>query len=96
MSRRKSDRYWGARNRELATQREADPFIRLGFAILKQATKDLKEADPLDALDSLCWWLEDGQEWLTMLDVCDSDKDSYFSRLIEGCYENRKVSGYTV
>ncbi len=58
----------------------------------KRATIDLKEKDPLDSLPALCFWLEDAQAWLAILDLADPADEHYFPRLIEGCTNGKKRS----
>jgi len=69
-----------------------DPHVRLGFAVVDQAVKDIKEADPLRSLPALCWWLEDGPEWLVMLDLCDPYDGRYFMRLLESGKNGKKAT----
>ncbi len=70
------------------------PHIRLGHAILKQAIVELKDMDPLVAIPALAWWLDDGADWLHLLDLDDANGGDYLSKLIGGCTngKNNKIS----
>ena len=85
-------RYWGAGTHEPAIQRGADPYIRLGFAVLKKAAVELKEKDMLEALPALLFWLEDGPGWLEMLELSDPSDDQYFCKLVEGCHGKKRTA----
>ena len=87
---RATSKYWGSQTHEQALRRPTDPYLRLAFSVVKRATTELKESDPLYALPALCWWLEDAQDWLAILDLCDPGDASYFSKLIEGCKNGKK------
>lgn len=56
------------------------PHVRLVAAIVLQATRDLEKADPIRALDSLLWLLDDGSIMLEILGLEVSD-----NRLLEIC-----------
>ena len=91
---KKTNHYWGARTHEPATQEPVDPLVRLGFAVVKRAAIELKEKDYLVALDALLFWLsDDAPGWLTMLELCEPDDNSYFDKLIRSCTNGKRTAG---
>ena len=90
MAKRKDGSDWGTNLVPGASDAILYPHVRLGFAVLKQAINDFREADPLNVLPALCWWLEDAPDWLAMLELHDPDDDRYFLRLLENCDNGKK------
>ena len=83
-----TSRHWGEGINQEQTRPPVDPFVRLGCAVVKHAVVELQDKDLLEALPALCWWLEEGPDWLTMLDV--HTLDNYLERLIEDCTNGKK------
>ena len=53
------------------------PELKLAAAICKQAILDLRDRDPITALDALGWFLTDGPIYLKALGFSISDFDVF-------------------
>ena len=64
---------------------QADGWRFLAASVLSQSKRDLLGADPLDALDSFCWWIDgDGPELAEALDVYMTN-DEVMRWIVGGC-----------
>lgn len=52
---------------EIFSPGKRDPFLHLLAAVAKKAAVDLRSKDPIEALDSLDWWLCDAHIVLELL-----------------------------
>jgi hypothetical protein len=50
-----------------------DGYLQLAAAVCVRAVYDLRSPDLFKALDSLAWWLTDGETWLDALGFEDED-----------------------
>jgi len=58
---------------KMTTINEAFDWRALGADVIKQAVKDLRDPNPLTALDALFWLIEDAPMWLDGLGLGDLD-----------------------
>ena len=74
-----------------------DPHLQLGCSVVLQAMRDLKDAHIIDALDALCWWLDDGALWLGCLELdCAGDETDIFINAVKGASYERLYFGRAI
>jgi len=80
---KENDLEWGFRRTKTPGMSILDPHVRLAFAIVKTAFVELQDADLVKSFDALCWWLEDAEDWLDMLNLYTHDDGRFFDLVIQ-------------
>lgn len=80
-----------------ASRASQEPYVRLAAAVIANAMKDLRERDPVRALDALLWLMGDGLLFLRCLDGFEGiDPVGLLEAITKGERMNRQNKGLVV